>query len=80
MVPWGATCERRGGVLIVANLALGRWIAMYLTMAQEVSAESVSTAAGLLGNVTQQTALRHTLCRRNGSGIANRDSGRLTPL
>jgi len=37
------------GLLIVVNFAIGIWIAMYLTMAQEVSAEHVSTAAGLLG-------------------------------
>lgn len=35
--------------LAVVNFAVGIWIAMYLTMAQEVSAENVSTAAGLLG-------------------------------
>jgi pimeloyl-ACP methyl ester carboxylesterase len=36
-------------VLMLVNFALGMWIAMYLTMAQEVSEEYVSTAAGLLG-------------------------------
>ena len=36
-------------ILIVANFAIGIWISMYLTMAQEVSAEHISTAAGLLG-------------------------------
>jgi ACS family hexuronate transporter-like MFS transporter len=35
--------------LALVNLAVGAWIAMYLTMGQEVSKESVSTAAGLLG-------------------------------
>jgi ACS family hexuronate transporter-like MFS transporter len=35
--------------LVVVNFGLGIWIAMYLTMAQEVSERSVSTAAGLLG-------------------------------
>jgi MFS transporter, ACS family, aldohexuronate transporter len=35
--------------LMVVNFAVGIWIAMYLTMAQEVSAENVSAAAGLLG-------------------------------
>jgi MFS transporter, ACS family, hexuronate transporter len=35
--------------LVVVNFAIGIWIAMYLTMAQEVSAQNVSTAAGLLG-------------------------------
>jgi ACS family hexuronate transporter-like MFS transporter len=36
-------------VLIVVNFGIGIWIAMYLTMAQEVSEKNVSTAAGLLG-------------------------------
>ncbi len=35
--------------LVAANCGTGMWIAMYLTMAQEVSAADVSTAAGLLG-------------------------------
>ena len=35
--------------LAAVNFAIGIWIAMYLTMAQEVSSEHVSTAAGLLG-------------------------------
>ena len=36
-------------LLILTNFGAGCWIAMYLTMAQEVSREHVSTAAGLLG-------------------------------
>jgi ACS family hexuronate transporter-like MFS transporter len=36
-------------VLMIVNFAAGAWIAMYLTMAQEVSPIHVSTAAGLLG-------------------------------
>jgi ACS family hexuronate transporter-like MFS transporter len=35
--------------LVVVNFGIGIWIAMYLTMAQEVSEKNVSTAAGLLG-------------------------------
>jgi cyanate permease len=35
--------------LVLANFGAGTWIAMYLTMAQEVSSTHVSTAAGLLG-------------------------------
>ena len=35
--------------LAVVNFAVGAWIAMYLTMAQDVSTDNVSTAAGLLG-------------------------------
>jgi ACS family hexuronate transporter-like MFS transporter len=35
--------------LTVVNFAIGIWIAMYLTMAQEVSVQHISTAAGLLG-------------------------------
>ena len=36
-------------VLIVTNFAIGAWIPVYLTLAQEVSPTRVSTAAGLLG-------------------------------
>jgi len=36
-------------LLVIADFAIGVWIAMYLTLAQEVSPGSVSTAAGLLG-------------------------------
>jgi ACS family hexuronate transporter-like MFS transporter len=36
-------------VLVAVNFGAGVWIAMYLTMAQEVSHAYVSTAAGLLG-------------------------------
>jgi ACS family hexuronate transporter-like MFS transporter len=36
-------------VLVMVNYAIGIWISMYLTMAQEVSPAHVSTAAGLLG-------------------------------
>ena len=36
-------------LLAIANFGVGAWIAMYLTMAQEVSSTYVSTAAGLLG-------------------------------
>ncbi len=36
-------------MLIVVNFGIGLWISSYLTMAQEVSAKHVSTAAGLLG-------------------------------
>jgi ACS family hexuronate transporter-like MFS transporter len=36
-------------VLIVVNFAIGIWISVYLTMAQEVSVHHISTAAGLLG-------------------------------
>jgi MFS transporter, ACS family, hexuronate transporter len=39
------------GVLMVVNFSIGIWIAMYLTMAQEVSEQDVSTAAGLLGGL-----------------------------
>ena len=43
--------DRRGAVaaLVVVNFALGVWVSVYLTMAQEVSEKHVSTAAGLLG-------------------------------
>jgi len=35
--------------LIVVNFAIGVWLPVYLTLAQEVSPTHVSTAAGLLG-------------------------------
>jgi ACS family hexuronate transporter-like MFS transporter len=43
--------QRSGAIaaLMVVNFAIGIWITMYLTMAQEVSDVHVSTAAGLLG-------------------------------
>lgn len=37
------------GALVGVNFGIGIWIAMYLTMAQEVSSTSISTAMGLLG-------------------------------
>jgi cyanate permease len=58
-------------VLVAVNLGLGIWIAMYLTMVQDVSPSHVSTALGLLsgcgslagalamwavGRITQHTA------------------------
>lgn len=36
-------------LLVMANFGLGMWIAIYLTMAQEVSRTQISTAAGVLG-------------------------------
>lgn len=36
-------------LLVLANFGLGMWIAIYLTMAQEVSRTQISTAAGVLG-------------------------------
>lgn len=36
-------------VLIVTNFAVGVWLPVYLTLAQEVSSTHISTAAGLLG-------------------------------
>ena len=36
-------------LLVLANFGAGCWIAMYLTVAQEVSATNVPTAAGLSG-------------------------------
>lgn len=49
LVPWLRDTREAIAALMVVNFAVGIWIAMYLTMAQEVSAENVSTAAGLLG-------------------------------
>lgn len=48
-VPLAATIPAAAAVLAAVNFGAGMWIAMYLTMAQEVSRTNVSTAAGLLG-------------------------------
>jgi ACS family hexuronate transporter-like MFS transporter len=49
LVPFTADLNTAVILLVLANFGAGCWIAMYLTMAQEVSATNVSTAAGLLG-------------------------------
>lgn len=48
-LPFLSGLDAAVGVLAVVNFGVGLWIAMYLTMAQEVSSTHVSTAAGLLG-------------------------------
>jgi ACS family hexuronate transporter-like MFS transporter len=48
-VPFASGLNQIVALLVVADFAIGVWIAMYLTLAQEVSPRSVSTAAGLLG-------------------------------
>ena len=48
-VPFAGTTRDAVVLLVLANFGAGAWIAMYLTMAQEVSQTHVSTAAGLLG-------------------------------
>ncbi len=49
LVPHAASLESAVALLILENFGAGMWIAMYLTIAQEVSPANVSTAAGLLG-------------------------------
>ena len=49
LVPFAPALHQAVALLVVANFGAGAWIAMYLTMAQEVSERHVSTAAGLLG-------------------------------
>lgn len=49
LVPFTQTPQQALMLLVVTNFAVGIWIAMYLTMAQEVTATNISTAAGLLG-------------------------------
>lgn len=49
VVPFLPGLRMAVAALVIVNFAVGVWIAMYLTMAQEVSARHVSTAAGLLG-------------------------------
>jgi len=49
LVPLTQTPQQALTILVLTNFAIGLWIAMYLTMAQEVTATNISTAAGLLG-------------------------------
>lgn len=49
LVPLAQSPQQALMLLILTNFAIGIWIAMYLTMAQEVSSTRISTAAGLLG-------------------------------
>ena len=49
LVPFTPKLSHAVALLVVANFGAGAWIAMYLTMAQEVSEHHVATAAGLLG-------------------------------
>ncbi len=49
LVPFASTLNMAVILLVVVNFGAGAWISMYLTMAQEVSDQYVSTAAGLLG-------------------------------
>jgi ACS family hexuronate transporter-like MFS transporter len=48
-VPFVGDLDTAVTVLLLVNFGVGVWIAMYLTMAQEVSSAHVATAAGLLG-------------------------------
>ncbi len=49
LVPLVPGVTLTGWLLVAVNLGIGMWIAMYLTLAQEVSPDHVATAAGLLG-------------------------------
>ena len=49
LVPYAWTVSGAVALFVIANFGAGCWIAMYLTMAQEVTDSHVSTAAGLLG-------------------------------
>lgn len=49
IVPFAQSVGQVAALMVIANFAIGIWIAMYLTLAQEVSPRHVSTAAGLLG-------------------------------
>jgi ACS family hexuronate transporter-like MFS transporter len=49
LAPYAPDLHSTGALFVAANFGAGCWIAMYLTMAQEVSQKHVSTAAGLLG-------------------------------
>jgi MFS transporter, ACS family, hexuronate transporter len=49
LVPFAQSLQQGVMLFVVSNFGAGLWIAMYLTMAQEVSSTHISTAAGLLG-------------------------------
>ena len=49
LVPYTMDITTVVTLLVMSNFGAGCWIAMYLTMAQEVSEKHVATAAGLLG-------------------------------
>jgi len=49
LVPFISGMSWAVAALVAANCGTGMWIAMYLTMSQEVSDTDVSTVAGLLG-------------------------------
>lgn len=49
VAPFLASTRAAAATLVVVNFAIGVWISIYLTMAQEVSPDNISTAAGLLG-------------------------------
>ncbi|MDZ4801015.1 MAG: MFS transporter [Bryobacteraceae bacterium] len=49
LIPYTKDLYNIVAILIAADFAIGIWIAMYLTLAQEVHPTAVSTAAGLLG-------------------------------
>ena len=50
-VPWIAERNMLTAVLMISNFGLGMWMSMYLTLTQEVSKRSVSTAMGLAGGI-----------------------------
>ena len=50
-VPWIDDRSTMTAVLMISNFGLGMWMSMYLTLTQEVSKTSVSTAMGLAGGI-----------------------------
>lgn len=48
-VPWAADQSMLTALLVVSNFGLGMWMSMYLTLTQEVTSRSISTAMGLAG-------------------------------
>ena len=70
-VPFVATLNHAVAALVIVNFAIGIWISMYLTMAQEVSSDHVSTAAGLLGG---SGSLAGALAMW-GVGVVTKDQG-----
>lgn len=48
-VPFAAGRDTLIALLVISNFGLGMWMSMYLTLTQEVTSRSVSTAMGLAG-------------------------------
>jgi cyanate permease len=77
LVPYASDLNIAIALLISANFGAGCWIAMYLTMAQEVSETHIATAAGLLGG---SGSLAGALAMWGVGEISHRTSSFAVPL